>query len=32
MMAIEFEMSLIGELSYFYSLQNKQRKNGTFVS
>jgi hypothetical protein len=32
MMAIEFEMSMIGELSYFLCLQIKQLKNGTFVS
>ena len=32
MMAIEFEMSMIGELSYFLGLQIKQLKNGTFVS
>ena len=32
MMANEFEMSMIGELSYFLSLQIKQLKNGTFVS
>ena len=32
MMASEFEMSMIGELSYFLSLQIKQMKNGTFVS
>jgi hypothetical protein len=30
--ANEFEMSMIGELSYFLSLQIKQLKNGTFVS
>ena len=32
MMANEFEMSMIGELSYFIGLQMKQLKNGTFVS
>src|SRR5579859_7654589 len=32
MMAKEFEMSMIGELSYFLGLQIKQLKNGTFVS
>jgi hypothetical protein len=32
MMAIEFKMSMIGELSYFLGLQIKQLKNGTFVS
>jgi hypothetical protein len=32
MMANEFEMSLIGELSYFLGFQIKQLKNGTFVS
>ena len=32
MMANEFEMSMIGELSYFLSLQIKQLKDGTFVS
>ena len=32
MMANEFEMSIIGELSYFLGLQIKQLKNGTFVS
>ena len=32
MMANEFEMSIIGELSYFLSLQIKQIKNDTFVS
>ena len=31
-MANEFEMSMIGELSYFFGLQIKQLKNGTFVS
>jgi hypothetical protein len=31
MMASEFEMSMIGELSYFLGLQIKQMKNGTFV-
>ena len=31
-MANEFEMSMIGELSYFLGLQIKQIKNGTFVS
>ena len=29
MMANEFEMSMIGELSYFLGLQIKQLKNGT---
>ena len=28
----EFEMSMIGELSYFLGLQIKQLKNGIFVS
>ena len=32
MMANEFEMSMIGELSYFHGLKIKQLKNGTFVS
>jgi hypothetical protein len=32
MMASEFEMSMIGDLSYFLGLQIKQMKNGTFVS
>ena len=32
MMASEFEMFMIGELSYFLRLQIKQMKNGTFVS
>ena len=32
MMANEFEMSMIGELSYFLGIQIKQMKNGTFVS
>jgi hypothetical protein len=32
MMTKEFEMSMIGELSYFLGLQIKQMKNGTFVS
>ena len=32
MMANEFEISMIGELSYFLGLQIKQLKNGTFVS
>ena len=32
MMASKFEMSMIGELSYFLGLQIKQMKNGTFVS
>ena len=32
MMANEFEMSMIGKLSYFLGLQIKQLKNGTFVS
>jgi hypothetical protein len=31
-MASEFEMSMIGELSYFLGLQIKQIKNDTFVS
>jgi hypothetical protein len=31
-MANEFEMSMIGELSYFLGLQLKQLKNSTFVS
>ena len=32
MMASEFDMSMIGELSYFLGLQIKQIKNSTFVS
>jgi hypothetical protein len=32
MMANEFEMSMIGELSYFLGLQINQLKNGIFVS
>ena len=32
MMANEFEISMIGEFSYFLGLQIKQLKNGTFVS
>jgi spore maturation protein CgeB len=32
MMASEFEMSMIGELSYFLGLQIKQMKNDTFVN
>jgi uncharacterized membrane protein YciS (DUF1049 family) len=32
MMASDFDMSMIGELSYFLGLQIKQMKNGTFVS
>ena len=32
MMASEFEMSMIGELSYFLGLQIKQMKNDIFVS
>jgi hypothetical protein len=32
MMANEFEMSMIGELSYFLGLQIKQLKSGIFVS
>ena len=32
MMAKEFEMSMIGELSYLLGLQITQLKNGTFVS
>jgi hypothetical protein len=32
MITNEFEMSMIGELSYFLGLQIKQLKNGTFVS
>jgi hypothetical protein len=32
MMANEFEMSMIGDLSYFLGLQIKQLKNGIFVS
>ena len=31
-MASEFEMSMIGELSYFLGLQIKQFKSDTFVS
>jgi hypothetical protein len=32
MMASEFEMSMIGDFSYFFGLQIKQMKNDTFVS
>jgi hypothetical protein len=32
MMAKEFEMSMIGELSFFLGLQIKQMKEGTFMS
>ena len=32
MMAKEFEMSMIGELSFFLGLQIKQMRDGTFVS
>ena len=32
MMANEFEMSMIREISYFFGLQIKQLKNGTFMS
>ena len=32
MMVKEFEMSMIGELSYFLGLQIKQMKNDSFVS
>jgi hypothetical protein len=32
MMANEFEISMIGELSYFLGFQIKQLKNGTLVS
>ena len=32
MMSSEFEMSMIGELSYFLGLKIKQIKNSTFVS
>ena len=32
MMTNEFEMSMIGELSYFLRLHIKKMKNGTFVS
>ena len=32
MMTSEFEMSMIGELSYFLGLQIKQLKNDIFVS
>jgi hypothetical protein len=32
MTASEFEMSMIGELSYFLGIQIKQMKNDTFVS
>ena len=31
-MSTEFEMSLIGELTYFLGLKVNQKKNGTFVS
>jgi hypothetical protein len=32
MMTNEFEMSIIGELSYFIGLQINQLKNDTFMS
>jgi hypothetical protein len=32
MLTNEFEMSMIGELSYLLGFQIKQLKNGTFVS
>jgi hypothetical protein len=32
MMSNEFEMSMIGELSFFLGLQIKQLKDGIFVS
>jgi hypothetical protein len=32
MMASEFKMSMLGELTYFLGLQTKQMKNGTFIS
>jgi hypothetical protein len=32
MMTNEFEVSMIGELSYFLGLQIMQLKNGTFMS
>jgi hypothetical protein len=32
MMANEFDMSMIGELSYFFGLQIKKLKNDTFMS
>jgi hypothetical protein len=32
MMAEEFKMYMIGELTYFHDLQIKQLKSGTFVS
>jgi hypothetical protein len=32
MMESEFEMFMIGELSYFLGLQIKQLKNGIFIS
>ena len=32
MMSREFEMSMIGELSFFLGLQIKQMKDGIFVS
>ena len=31
-MSSEFEMSLVGELTYFLGLQVKQIGNGTFIS
>jgi len=31
-MSKEFEMSMLAELSYFFGLQSKQLKSGTFVS
>ena len=32
MYAAEFEMSLMGELNYFFGLQIKQRSDGIFIS
>jgi hypothetical protein len=32
MMSKEFEMSMIGELSFFLGLQIKQLKDGIFIS
>ena len=32
LMKTEFEMSMVGELTYFLGLQVKQKKNGIFIS
>ena len=31
MMQAEFEMSIMGELNFFFGLQIKQTKDGTFI-